>query len=362
MTFATHVDGIVADPLRAAREAAARGERAIGYVGGDVPVELILAARAIPVRLRGWSDVATPAADRYLEDSFSPQSRSIAQRWLSGELDALDCVILSRSDDSAQRLYYYICELQRRGWCAGPKPLLYDVAGLSRPLSLAHTIDSTRRLAIELGVQSDTLGSAVQRVDRRAALLAELTTRRFEADPPPGALSHRIARASHHEWSERFDAALRLWITRAPRSRAARRLLLIGSAPPDERIHDAVERNGAVVVGEINEAEPAVPASSPASDPIEAVAHRARDAVGAARALLRSPDALVRRIGEVDAQGAILWLIAEDTGLAWEAPRIARALRAAGAPLIVLTQQAWNIGGAALARIARFAHTLETDA
>ena len=41
--------------------------------------------------------------------------RSIAEQWLTGELDFLDAVVFPRSDDSAQRLYYYLCELQRRG-------------------------------------------------------------------------------------------------------------------------------------------------------------------------------------------------------------------------------------------------------
>ena len=63
---------------------------------------------------------------------------------------------------------------------------------------------------------------------------------------------------------------------------------------------------------------------------------------------------------ELDAQGAIVWLIATDTGLAWEAPRIAKSLRAAGAPVLLLTQQRWGADDAILVRICEFARTLES--
>ncbi|HEU4652939.1 MAG TPA: 2-hydroxyacyl-CoA dehydratase family protein, partial [Steroidobacteraceae bacterium] len=96
--------------------------RKVGYVGHDVPIELILAANALPAGLHGRVGEPTPIADQYLEPTFSPASRSIAEQWLNGELDSFDAVVFSRSDDSAQRLYYYVCELQRRGQCGGPKP------------------------------------------------------------------------------------------------------------------------------------------------------------------------------------------------------------------------------------------------
>ena len=117
---------------------APRPGRLIGYVGRDIPVELILAAGATPLGIHGRAEQLTPHADRYLEATFTSASRSIAEQWLNGELDHLDAVIFSRSDDSAQRLYYYLCELQRRGLCAGPRPLMYDIAACAREIGRAH--------------------------------------------------------------------------------------------------------------------------------------------------------------------------------------------------------------------------------
>src|SRR5262245_35237078 len=126
--FASHIDRLLRDPLLCVRDKSA-SVRVVGYVG-DVPVELILAAKALPIRLRGLAGASTPLADRYLESAFSPEVRAIAELWLSGQLDDIQSVVFPRSNDSAQRLYYYLCELQRTGRCAGPRPLLFDVATL----------------------------------------------------------------------------------------------------------------------------------------------------------------------------------------------------------------------------------------
>ena len=162
------------DPLLAAKSAAKTGQRVIGYVGTEVPVDLIAAANALPLRLRGKAGASTTHADKYLESAFLPETRAIAEQWLSGELDFIDAVIFPRSSDSSQRLYYYLCELQRRKHCKGPTPLLYDLATIRRDTSLDHTIDSTRRLATLLNVATAQLQGALKRVTQRTDLLSRL--------------------------------------------------------------------------------------------------------------------------------------------------------------------------------------------
>ena len=174
------------DPHEVARNAAAAGERVVGYVGNDIPVALILAAGALPVRLRAAADAATSRSEHFVETSFAPELRIIANQWLEGALDHLDAVIFTRSDDSGQRLYYYMCELQRRGLCGGPRPLLYDVATLERKASFEHTLESTRLLAAELGAPENRLGQARQRVAQREELLRALQARRSLPAPLAG--------------------------------------------------------------------------------------------------------------------------------------------------------------------------------
>ena len=78
------------DPQHAARQAAATGQRVVGYVGHDVPVALILASGALPVRLRGHPDAGTSHADEFVESSFAPDVRAIAAQWLRTPPSELD--------------------------------------------------------------------------------------------------------------------------------------------------------------------------------------------------------------------------------------------------------------------------------
>jgi 2-hydroxyglutaryl-CoA dehydratase, D-component len=340
------------------------GTRRIGYVGHDVPIELILAADATPLGLSGIPGQATSQADRYLEPTFSPSSRSIAEQWLTGGLDDLTAVVFSRSDDSAQRLYYYVCELQRRGRCGGPAPLMYDIASAARSTSLAHTIESTRALAAQLGSQERSLSEAVLRVRDRMALLTTLSHRRAGRAYPPGSLAHRALHASRVDWSVAFDQALRAWLDalRDSDSTAGHRVLLVGSTTPDERIHEAIESAGAAVVGTIDASMPWETSDAAARDPIESVAERCYSSTRRTRDLMQSPGefASLARVGEATA--VVLWTVTEDTGLAWVTPRIEHAFRDRGMPVLTLTMQPWETDASGLRTISDFVTGLERRA
>lgn len=353
MSFESLVEQALADPLAVARES-----RAIGYVGIDVPIELILAAGKQPLRLRGRSGASTARADRFVEESFSAATRHIAEQWLAGELDPLEAVVFSRSDDSAQRLYYYICELQRTGQCAGPTPLLFDVALLPRASSAAHTLDSTRALANALGTSAERLPQAIAQVERRRDLIERLDERRT-AGAVRGSFAHRVRRALECRWTEDFDRAFEEWLDTLRPTSVQRRLVLVGSEPSDEQLHEAMEAAGASVVGEINEASFLDAAMPNHDDPLVAIAVRSHRLVHDARSNLCDSRSLAERLRALQADAAVLWLLATDTGLAWEAPRIERALRDAGCAVLELVLQRAEPDAEALSRIERFARTLE---
>lgn len=324
--------------------------RSIGMVGTNIPVELIFAADATPVQLGaniGNSDTLA-LADRFLESSFSMQSRVVAQQWLSGALDSFEAVIFSRTDDSAQRLYYYLCELQRMGECQGPRPLIYDVARINRASSLAHTIESTQMLAAELGVQEPRLRAAAQRVSARADVLNELAKLRASDAVPLASLAQRVLRAARLDWSERFEQVLRPWLLAPETVTPKKRILLVGSVPMDEQLHVALEPSGAVIVGEINEVvQPAGSATS-----LEAIARQVHEQTGATRRVLQSPAEIVRAAHALRADAVIVWMLATDTGLAWEAPHIERSMSEARLPVLTLTSQpdAWDENALAQAK------------
>lgn len=351
---------ILTDSLDDALEFARKqGARAIGYVGHDIPVELILAAGARPVRLSEQLGYDTRQADRFVEPTFSLGARQVAQRWLEGRLGTLEAVVFSRGDDNAQRLYYYLCELQRTGEIAGPRPLLFDIARVDRPSSVAHTVASARLLAAALGVDTATLSQSAHRVRQRAHLLARLRGARIQHSLP-GALSHTILRAAQYHWDDDFDRALEAWLADTSAIEARHRIALIGSEAQHEAIHSAVEAGGGTICREIYETTPLPDADLAAGDDaIASIATHYHRQACAARQVFSIPERIVASVREARADAAILWLTQTDSALAWEGPRIANGLRDAGIPVLSLLLQPAASDAASLALVARFAHTLE---
>jgi|GEM_PF-455322 len=363
-------DALLADPLAPARARARAGARVVGLVGADVPVELVTAASAYPVQLPISSGAQTPNADRYLEASFSPAARWVAEQWLTGAYDCLDAVIFPRSNDSAQRLYYYLCELQRWGLTAGPRALLYDLAKIPRESSRRHTLAATMRLAEELGARRPEIAEAIAARNRRRVLLSDLGRLRETDAPPPGSEVQRLLRASDLGDAEAFDDALVEWL-QVPRGRhSGPRIILAGSAPPDERLHEAVERAGGCIIDELGEhstrrlGDPIVLEQDSsdlyddprgiACDPLEALSNHYHALPYGPRAFFDRPSALCERTVRGRADGVVLWLIEEDEASVWEVPAIRQTLDASRVPHLVLARRRWDAADGALEAVSEF--------
>jgi hypothetical protein len=337
------ISELLADPYRAARASAESGHRVIGYVGPDVPVELILAAGAVPVRLCGNAEAATPRADEFVERAFVPELRSIAEQWVTGALDFIDGIVLPRSNDSAQRLYYYLCELRRRGSCSGPTPLILDVAGIGRLSSAQHTIDATLTLARELGARESTLPPAVDEVAAQTRALHRISTQQRGEQPLRGSAALRLARALHFRWDPQFRRDVLDEVGTLPGAPTVRRVLLVGNAPPDDRLHRAVENGGACVVRELTDANWFAdrPAPEPQARSFEAIAQRAHTRTSLAQRLAHSGDTILKAAQAVRADGVLIWMIEEDSTLAWVLPDQLAELKRGGMPMLALTRQNW---------------------
>ncbi|HEY7890409.1 MAG TPA: 2-hydroxyacyl-CoA dehydratase family protein [Steroidobacteraceae bacterium] len=351
-----------ADPLQHARQHAQSGRRVIGVVGAEVPVELILAASATAVVLSGFGDEQAPRADRYLEPSFAPHLRSITEQWLRGRFDFMDAVIFTRADDSAQRCYYYLCELQRRGLALGPAPLIFDIAKIPRAASLVHSEAAISAIAAALGSDNSRLQAAIDARDRRRALFTRLDLLRRSDRPPPGADCEQLLRLADTVSAERFDGELAGWLGGEFREHRGPRLLLCGTSPPDGRLHQAVERAGGCIVAEIDDAgsDRLGARVGATSDPIAALAHHYHSLCHGPRGFCDRASRLVRRAIDWRVHGVISWLIEEDESSAWQVPAATAALAAARIPLLSLTRRRWNAQDGALEDIAAFTQGLKS--
>jgi hypothetical protein len=355
--YRNDLQALLDDPLHAARALAAAGTRVIGYIGNQIPVPLIFAAGAMPVRLRGGPGRTTLRADEFLESAHMPELRDICEQWLEGHLDFLDAVVFPRSDDSAQRLYYYLCELQRRGLCGGPRPLLLDVAGIARPTSIAHTRESTRRLARELATDDSLVEISTARVARRATLMSQVRRRQLPPDPISGSLAWRACRASACDWREDFDAATQGWLATSEVLRNPRRVLLAGDAPADDSLHRAIETAGGSVVLELTESEPEGASSRPAT--LDALADDVQSRRTPVLAMRDDASWAVHRARSARADAVVFWLLEENEALPWEIARQQRSLRAAAIPTLLLPRQGWRPDGSVLDTVTQFVAGVE---
>jgi hypothetical protein len=242
---------------------------------------------------------STPRAEQWLESKFPQWTKSILEDWANGGFDHLEAVVFSRGDDAAQRLYYYICELQRRGLIGGPEALIFDIAKVPRASSEAHTITAVHKLAERLEVDDGRLEEAIV-----------ATNGRRSTGPAP--------------------------------SGEGPVCLLIGTPPPTERLHQAVADAGFAASGPTLAgawADLGPPVAEGTGDPIAAIGRQVHARPDDQRGFNDDAGSVLDRAREAKASAAVLWYTEEDEARVWELTRIRDALASTGLPLLVMTRR-----------------------
>lgn len=362
-TNTLNIDTVLADPLAMAKTLAGQAEFAIGYVGFDIPEDILAAPGMCALHLPWIAGRSTPQADQWLEESFPGWARSMVEDWIAGEFDFLRFVVFSRGDDTAQRLYYYLCELRRCGVVAGPEPLIFDIARIRKASSLAWTLAAVQQLANELGLDETALEAGIQTANSRREVLSAMAADRNSPAHLPGHVYEQITRAMLFAPLESLD------LNPAPATgELPGRLLLVGSSPPDDRLHRAAESAGWSVVGEaydrcLERLGPII-----AADPIIATgsgnaAERIGRHIHASKIGPRSFHDRAARLLELArrsrARAAVFWLIEEDEAIAWDLASSRQALQSAGLPQLVLSRRQWDCSDSPEAEIITFLDGLQ---
>ena len=288
--------------------------RAIAHVGPNLPQDLLRATGCHAGPLEFDCERPTPTADRWMESKFAPWARAILEGWAAGDYDGLGQVLFSRADDSAQRLYYYLCELQRRGWVGGPEPLILDIAKIPRGSSVDRTAESLRLLADRLGVDAAGLARAIDACNAERA-----------RPTAPAAFQPRC--------------------------------LLVGTPPPDLRLHEAAERAGFSGVGPtLRETWTQLGAivDVAGGDAIAALARQVHADPAGPRSFADAGVTLREAIARSGAEAVVLWQIEEDEAQAWHLPAQRAALASEAVPALVMTRRDWLARDGAGDEIAAF--------
>ncbi len=284
----------------------------IAIAGPNLPHQLLHAAGRHGGALPLTPDRDCPRAGQWLESKFQPWAPRVLEHWLDGDYDHFDAVMFSRADDSSQRLYYYLCEMQRAGQVGGPEPLVFDVAKIPRQSSLVHVAEKLRALADQLSVDESALEAAIRQGNAASDTSAPVGT--------------------------------------------GPTCLVTGSPMPDARLLEAVEQGGFVPVGQTLEQSwlATAPVEEGTGDPVAALARALHEQDSGPRSFAEPSGRLRRQIAESAARAVIVWHIEEDEVRTWQLPSLRAVLQQSGLPHLVLSRRDWLAGDGAAIEIAAF--------
>ncbi|THB80722.1 MAG: 2-hydroxyacyl-CoA dehydratase [Desulfobacteraceae bacterium] len=162
------------------------GKKVVGCLCSYTPVELILAAKAIPVGLCGSTQAPILKAEEVLSSDQCPKVKATYGRAISGTCPLFplaDCILSETTCDGRKKMY----ELLARH---APLQVMDLPQKPDEPEALAHWIAEVEKaksfLENQLGVSitEQDLKEAVQQGNRRRALLTQLFMT-MGASPPP---------------------------------------------------------------------------------------------------------------------------------------------------------------------------------
>ncbi|MBF0673122.1 MAG: 2-hydroxyacyl-CoA dehydratase [Salinibacterium sp.] len=245
----------------ARRDASYRPEAfVVGTVGQDVPVEIIDAAGAVALRLRGNPAWLTESADRYLGKGLDPAMRSLMEGILDGAFGRLDAIVISSDCDASQRLFYVLREMRRvTPEIAVPPVYLVDILHLPRESTARYNRVRVRQLLEVLErwtgnrVSDAGLEHAVIAHNRRRELQRAVMELRRSPEPRlSGVDALAVFAAADRMAGERYAGCLESLVAGGDElgPRPGTRIFVTGSTHDSPDVYRAIEAHGATIVGE----------------------------------------------------------------------------------------------------------------
>ena len=332
------------DTLIAHYEAPVSG--GVGYVGADIPRELVEAAGLAPARLRGTAR-ADPLAESILGPRVDAPIRRILAALLREELP-IDFLLLGHDSDSSVRLHDALRRLSRADL---PELWFVDLLHLPTETTADYDLGRLRELVAVLErwsgqpVTDESLRTAIREANRTRTLLAQLAGLRRDSPPRlTGTAALAVIGATTMLPAAESNALLeQLLAEDHPAVPALRRVYVTGSSHDTPDLYRAIESDGSVIVGEDHDWGEALADGlvDEDGDPLFAVAARYRS--GSATAIRHETNARAEGVAR-DAEAAradvvVAWIRSGDDALGWGLPALRTALGARGIRLVAAEQR-----------------------
>lgn len=344
-----------------------------GYFGTGMPVEVAMATGHLPVAIMPLPDRPTPHAEEWLHPTFDPQNRLILDQLLSGELEFVDVAVAVAQAASDSRVYHTAREILRQGEGGIIPPLFhYSLMGLQseavREYGQMEIEALARRLRANSGIEAtpERLRAAVATTNKLRAAWRQLDALRRKGVVSGTTALKLIAPARFMPAEAYLDSINKALAGLGSEPLPGPKLLVMSStALSDTRLHEAIERGGAVVVAEDDlwGARSAVPDILLGEEPLADIYQHYYKHVPN-----RSVYPATVRLGwfydtvvKPEIEGVVVHMTRADRSLGWDYPRIRDFVRDHGKPVLMSREDATTAEGAAAltAEVSAFAKKIQ---
>jgi benzoyl-CoA reductase/2-hydroxyglutaryl-CoA dehydratase subunit BcrC/BadD/HgdB len=359
--FAEVLDTFVSRPESAAA-LLPQGRPVVGYFDSYFPVELALAAGAVPVKVRGDPHRPIELASRYLDEGANPRVMHAVDAILAGRLGFVDLFCVTGGDSWSSSIDFVFAGLADIE--PGLAPLRRYYLERGRAKFQAYRDYNRDRLAEFAGYLGDQFGRPVGEEGLREAIIVTNETRRLlreiaalRARPVPelsGTEGAVIACAATLMDPADFNHALGNFL--AARSGPSHgkmpdlRVFVTGSNLDHPELHQLIESCGGVVVGEDTDlgAIRVLADVDATGDPIEALAdHYTYTAIDSWLLGMESRvQAKVEAAVSASPDVAVFFHLRGDSAVGWDFPDQRNKLDAAGISVQAFTDQPYAVRGA----------------
>lgn len=342
---------------RAAMKWKEKQGKVIGWLGSEVPEELLIAAGFLPIRIAGNKTTDPKVAKEYLESGFDPLVHAQVARLVEGSYSYLDHFIISNSSDALIRVYYYMRALHRvNPSISFPNPYFHDFLHTKFHSSGLYNRDRTYDLIRQIETWSgepldmNKVREAINLCNETRQLLRKLDALRGPDDSRvSGVQALQVIGASMFMDKAEFNQLLREFLDEAENlpKIAGVRLFVTGSPHDDTEFYQLVESLNAVIVGEDHETGSRyyVDAVDTTVDPVDGIVDRYhyRFAPSSQSTVSERVESLVSNVSKCRAQGVICFIHQSDDAPSWDFPEQKNALEKMDIPVLLIDNQAYRL-------------------
>jgi benzoyl-CoA reductase/2-hydroxyglutaryl-CoA dehydratase subunit BcrC/BadD/HgdB len=359
------------NPAADAMASAASGIPVVGITSNTVPWELIRAAGAFPCVVNSGNPNHLDIGNFMEEGVFEKRIRAIFGAAISGDLQHLSLLVLSRTSEQEYKLYLYLREVARQDPRRRIPPVyLYDLLHTRSSEACSYGLERTRRLKERLEdltgtpINSDALQQAIEESNSARRAIRNLLRLRQPEPKVSGtdalSLTAPFFFIDRDQYTRLAEQAVKLIEPRNPLS--GNRVIITGASLNHQGLHQAVEMHGAIVVAEDDwwgAQSAGGDTDNGSKDLLKAIFEKYYlDAPSPRLFPFEIADAWFQQASTDGIDGVIFYLPPEDCVAGWDYPRRRRYLDERGIPHLLVREDAMTISEECHERIETFVRSI----